>query len=141
MYAEALGTPQQASLLSQVDWQKQSSDPNLRVVVHLSTTGTDDDRTRTTRLVAGGGACYRELIITSLVVESAAMSSQSVRVMAIRKRFDGADAVSVNFSSMAMANVPIPEKTGPDFDDRMRAAVQGAFQAAIVKFMKIQNNH
>jgi len=61
--------------------------------------------------------------------------------MAIRKRFDGADAVSVNFSSMAMANVPIPEKTGPDFDDRMRAAVQGAFQAAIVKFMKIQNNH
>lgn len=141
MYADALDTPQQVRLLSQIDWRTQTGDPNLHFVVHQSPTGSDEDRKRTSRLVADAGPCYRELIITSSIVEAEALSSQSVRVVALRKKFDGAGAPPVNFATMSMAVVQIPDKAGADYDGRMRTAVQSAFLAAVNKFVIMQSFH
>ena len=141
MYAEALDTAEQARLLAQVNWPVQTGEAGLQISVHATPTGTDDDRTRTTRLIAGSAACYRELIITSTIVENAAFSSQSVRVVALRKKFDGTTALPASFSSMSMAKVDVPEKTVPEFDAKMRTAVQAAFLEAIKKFAVIQSFH
>lgn len=143
-HADALDTGHQARLLASIDWRSAFNDPNLVVVIHDAPTGSEDDRSRTSRLTAGGSSpCYRELIISSLIVESAVFSKQSVRVLALRKRFDGAGAAPVNFSSMSQAPIGFTEadKAAPDAGARMDAAVQAAFVAAVGKFAVMQSFH
>ena len=96
LHANALDTGQQVRLLSTIDWRGAFSDPALVVVVHTGPTGSDDDRSRASRLVSeGSSSCYRELIIASSIVEAEVFSSHSVRVLALRKRFDGVGSAPV----------------------------------------------
>jgi len=102
LHANALDTGQQVRLLTTIDWRGAFHDPSLVVVVHPAPTGSADDRSRTSRLVAEGSSpCYRELIIASSIVESEVFSKPSVRILALRKRFDGAGSAPANFSSMS----------------------------------------
>jgi hypothetical protein len=91
----------------------------------------------------GAPPCYRELIITSSIIESEVFSKQSVRILALRKRFDGAGAAPVNFSSMSEAAIQVSDqdKAAPDAGARMDAAVQAAFVAAVDKFAVMQSFH
>ena len=144
LHAGALDTAQQARLLGAIDWRRAFNDPSLVVVVHPAPTGSADDRARTARLVAEGAPpCYRELIITSSIVESEVFSKQSVRILALRKRFDGAGAAPVNFSSMSEAAIQVSDqdKAAPDAGARIDAAVQAAFVAAVDKFAVMQSFH
>ncbi len=144
LHASALDTGQQVRLLATVDWRGAFNDPALIVVVHPGPTGTDDDRSRTSRLVTeGSAACYRELIIVSSIVESEVFSDQSVRILALRKRFDGAGSAPVNFSSMSEATIMFTDadKAAPDSGARMDAAVQAAFVSAVSKFATMQSFH
>lgn len=144
LHASALDTGQQVRLLATVDWRGAFNDPTLVVVVHPRPTGSDDDRSRTSRLVTeGSSACYRELIIVSSIVESEVFSSRSVRILALRKRFDGAGSAPVNFSSMSEAVIPFTDadKTAADSSTRMDAAVQAAFVLAASKFANMQSFH
>jgi hypothetical protein len=143
LHAEALDTAQQARLLATIDWRGAAGDPTLTVVVHPAPTGSDNDRARTVRLVGGSGTCYREVIITSSIVEAAAFSTRSVRVLALRKRFDGAGGAPVNFSSMSEAVIQFSDadKAAKDADARMDAAAQSAFVKAVGKFAVMQSFH
>jgi hypothetical protein len=141
LYADALDTPQQVRLLSQIDWPAQTGDPGVHVTIHQVPTGSDDDRTRTSRLIADAGSCYREIIITASLVEAETFSSQSVRVVVLRKRFDGVGVSPVNFSTMSMAKIEVPEKNVPEFDEKMGDAVRNAFLAAFKKVIIIQSFH
>ena len=144
LHANALDTGQQTRLLATIDWRGAFSDPALVVVVHATPTGSDDDRFRTSRLVAEGSSpCYRELIIASSIVESEVFSKQSVRILALRKRFDGAGSAPANFSSMSEAAVQFSyaDKAAADSSTRMDAAVQAAFVSAVGKFAVMQSFH
>jgi len=144
LHANALDTGQQVRLLATVDWRGAFNDPALVVVVHPQPTESDNDRSRTKRLVTeGSSACYRELIIASSIVESEVFSKQSVRILALRKRFDGASSAPVNFSSMSEAAIPFTDadKAAPDSAARMDTAVQAAFVSAVSKFATIQSFH
>jgi hypothetical protein len=144
LHADALDTGQQARLLSTIDWRDAFGDPEMIVVVHAAPTGSADDRSRTSRLVAESSSpCYRELIIASSMVESAVFAKQSVRVLGLRKRFDGAGSAPVNFSSMSEAPVLLPdeaENARPSSAD-VDAAVQTAFVSAVKKFAVMQSFH
>jgi len=141
--ADALDTKQQVRLLTSIDWPSISRDPTLKVVVHAAPTGADDDRSRTTRLVADSAPCYRELIITSSIIEAEVFSSRSVRILALRKRFDGANALPVNFSSMAQVAIAASDEDKAASNDsaHRNAAVQAAFIAAVGKFGVMQTFH
>ena len=144
LHANALDIGQQVRLLATVDWRGAFNDPALVVVVHPRPTGSDDDRSRTSRLVAeGSSACYRELIIVSSIVESEVFSNQSVRILALRKRFDSVGSAPVNFSSMSEAAIPFTDadKAAADSAARMDAAVQTAFVSAVSKFATMQSFH
>ena len=144
LHANALDTGQQARLLTTIDWRSAFSDPALVVVVHASPTGSDDDRSRTSRLVAESSSpCYRELIIASSIVESEVFSKQSVRILALRKRFDGAGSAPANFSSMSEAAVELSDadKAAGDSSARTDAAVQAAFVLAVSRFAVMQSFH
>jgi hypothetical protein len=144
LHANALDTGRQARLLATIDWRGAFSDPSLVVVVHAAPTGSADDRSRTGRLVAEGSSpCYRELIIASSIVESEVFSKQSVRILALRKRFDGAGSAPANFSSMSESAILFTDqdKAAPDAGARMDAAVQAAFVLAVNKFAVMQSFH
>jgi hypothetical protein len=144
LHAEALDAQQQARLLATIDWRGAFNDPALVVVFHVPPTGSADDRTRTSRLVAQSSApCYRELIIVSSIIESEVFSETSVRILALRKKFDGADAAPVNFSSMSQEKIAFSDldKAAPDANARMDAAVQAAFVSAAKKFAVMQSFH
>ena len=143
LHADALDTAQQVSLLAHIDWPGAFNDPSLVVVVHPAPTGSADDRARTDRLVAQGSSpCYRELIITSSVVESEVFAARSVRILALRKRFDGA-AAPANFASMSEAAIYFTDedKAAADASARMDAAVRAAFAQAVAKFAVMQSFH
>ncbi|MBU6266671.1 MAG: hypothetical protein KGN34_03960 [Sphingomonadales bacterium] len=139
LHAEALDTAQQVRLLTTIDWRGLTGDPALAVTVHAAPTGSDDDRGRAARLVADSPACYREIIVTSSLVEAAAFSSRSIRILVLRKTFEGAGAPA-NFSSMAQAVIALPEKAADD-DPRIPAAMQDAFLVAARKFAVMQSFH
>ena len=144
LHANALDTGEQARLLATIDWRGAFNDPALTVIVHTSPTGSADDRSRPSRLVAESSSpCYRELIIVSSIVESEVFSKPSVRILALRKRFDGADAAPANFSSMSEAAVLFSDadKAAADSGARMDLAVQAAFVSAIGKFAVMQSFH
>jgi hypothetical protein len=144
LHANALDTGQQARLLSTIDWRAAFNDPALVVVVHAAPSGSADDRFRTSRLVAEGSSpCYRELIIASSIVESEVFAKQSVRILAIRKRFDGSGSAPANFSSMSEEAILFSEadKAAGDASTRMDAAVQAAFVSAVNKFAVMQSFH
>lgn len=144
LHANALDTAQQARLLGAIDWHRAFNDPSLVVVVHAAPTGSADDRSRTSRLVAEGSSpCYRELIITSSIVESEVFSKQSVRILALRKRFDGAGSAPANFSSMSESAILFSDqdKAAADASARMDAAVEAAFVVAVNKFAVMQSFH
>jgi len=137
--AGAIDTAQQVQILAALDWRDISGDPNLVVVVHPEPTGSDDDRSRTKRLVVDGHVCYRELIITSSLVEAAVFSTRSVRILALRKTFDGS-APPTNFSSMTKAVITLPEKIQPN-DPQIDIATRAAFAVAVRKFAVAQSFH
>jgi hypothetical protein len=144
LHASALDTAQQVRLLATIDWRGALQDPSLAVVVHPAPTGSADDRSRTSRLVAESSSpCYRELIIASSIVESAVFSKQSVRILALRKRFDGAGSAPANFSSMSESAILFldEDKAAADASARMDAAVQAAFVLAVDKFAVMQSFH
>ncbi|HTK34092.1 MAG TPA: hypothetical protein VL358_02240 [Caulobacteraceae bacterium] len=144
LHASALDTGQQVRLLATIDWRTAFSDPALVVVVHSAPTGAADDRARTSRLVTEGSSpCYREMIITSSIVESEVFSKQSVRILALRKRFDDAGSQPANFSSMSQAAILFSDadKTAADSSVRLDAAVQVAFVTAVGKFAVMQSFH
>ncbi|HEY2178536.1 MAG TPA: hypothetical protein VGH15_08135 [Caulobacteraceae bacterium] len=143
-HAGALDTAEQARLLSTIDWRGAFNDPSLIVVVHAAPTGSADDRSRTSRLVGKGSSpCYRELIIASSFVESEVFSKLSVRILALRKRFDGAVSAPANFSSMSESAILISDqdKAAADAGARMDRAVQAAFVLAASKFAVMQSFH
>lgn len=140
-YAEVLDTPGQVSLLGQIDWPTQVGDPGVQVSIHPAPTGGDDDRTRTSRLISDSGTCYQEIIIASSIVELNVMASRSVRIVGLRKKFSGPGTPPVNFSAMSMAKIEVPDKTGPDFDEKMRLATRNAFLIAVKKFVIMQSFH
>ena len=142
--ANALDTGQQARLLATIDWRGAFSDPALVVVVHAAPTGSADDRSRTSRLVMEGSSpCYRELIIASSIVEAEVFSKRSVRILALRKRFDGAGSAPANFSSMSEAAIQFSDvdKAAANSNARRDAAVQAAFVSAVGKFAVMQSFH
>lgn len=140
IHAEALGLPEQVRLLRTIDWAGETGQRADLVTVHDSPSPSDDDRTRTSRLVPGAG-CYREIIVTSAIIEAAAMSNQSVRIVALRKSFDASGAVPVNFSSMTSVKVEMPDKKDPAFDEKVVAAMQAGYLAAVRKFIVLQSFH
>jgi hypothetical protein len=144
LHAGALDTSEQARLLATIDWRGAFSDPALVVIVHAAPTGSADDRSRTSRLVAEGSSpCYRELIIASSIIESEVFSKQSVRILALRKRFDGPNSIPANFSSMTEAAVLLPDadKVAGDSGGLIDAAVQAAFVSAVNRFAVVQSFH
>jgi len=137
--ADAIDSEQQALILKQIDWRAIHHDPELEVVVHQAPTGSEDDRGRTSRLVSNGSACYREIVVTSSLVEAATFSTRSVRILALRKTFEG-DAAPVNFSSMAKAVITLPEQIQAG-DPLIDEATRKAFAEAIGKFAVMQSFH
>jgi hypothetical protein len=66
-----------------------------------------------------------------------------VRILALRKRFDGVDSSPANFSSMSESAVLFSEedKASADASARMDAAVRTAFVLAVNKFAVMQSFH
>jgi hypothetical protein len=144
LHANALDVGQQARLLATIDWRRAFNDPALVVVVHDAPAAGDDNRSRTSRLVAEGSSpCYRELIVANSIVESEVFAKESVRVLALRKRFDGVGSAPVNFSSMSQAAVVLTEadRAAADANARIDAALQAAFVSAVSKFAVMQSFH
>lgn len=139
MRADAIDAKQQALILKDIDWRAAMADPALDVVVHDAPSPGEDERGRTTRLVASTPACYSELIVTSSIVEVATFSTRSVRVQALRKTFKG-DATPVNFASMSKAVIDLPEQIKPG-DPLIDAATRRAFAEAMSKFAVMQSFH
>lgn len=142
-HASALDTPEQAHLLESIDWRAALHDPTLAVKVHDTPTGASDDRTRKARLIADSPPCYREVVVTSAIVESEVFSALSVRILAVRKRFDAADSTPASFSSMSVAPVGFSDadKAAPDAEARFDAAVRAAYVQAAKQFGIMQLFH
>ena len=66
-----------------------------------------------------------------------------MRVLALRKRFDGEGSNPANFSSMSEAAIVFSDadKSAADASARMDAAVQAAFVTAVNKFAVMQSFH
>jgi len=100
MHAEVLTTPTQQQLLQSLNWSELIDFPRLSVVVHETAAPDQDDRTRTEPLIGDRPGCYEELVIHSVLVERAAMSSTTVRVMVIGKRWRSLGAPPETYSVM-----------------------------------------
>jgi len=144
LHSDALDTANQVRLLNKIDWRGAFSDPALVVVVHTGPPGPADDRARTSRLVSDSASpCYREVIIASSFVESEVFSKQSVRILGLRKRFDGTASAPANFSSMSEAPILYSDddKAAADASARLDEAVRAAFVVAVNKFAVMQSFH
>ena len=112
MHSEVLTTSVQRQLLASVNWSELLARPSLTVVVHDEPPPAQDDQGRTTALMPDHPACYQELLLHSVLVESAAFSNSTVRLMIISKDWRGASAQPSTYS--AMVNAPVDLRTDPD---------------------------
>jgi len=140
MFTDAIDMLHQVTLLNTIDWRGLMGASTLQFTVHDKVTGSDDDRTRITRATPSASPCYREIIVKTSVIEAAAFSSRSLRIVAISKNFEGGNTPKT-FSTMTVEPLVLPEKSAPDFDKKMYDEVQRAFVAAMRKFMIAQSFH
>jgi hypothetical protein len=131
MHSEVLTTPTQQQLLTTVDWAKSLDDPRLAVVVHDAPPSEQDDRTRTTPLLADRPACYEELLVHSVLVERAAMSSSTVRIMVIAKKWRTQDSVPETFSVMNNERVDL----GAADSKMIETSLKSGFVASIKRVL------
>ncbi len=141
MYADELDMQHQIDAFRQIDWKTWSDIPNLVITIHENVTGSDDDRLRKTKLVPNSSACYRELIISSVLIEAATFSSRSVRLIALMKKFGSTGNDTSTFMSMTRVDVAIPDKSNTSFEKSIRNNVKEAFMATVNKFMVAQSFH
>lgn len=110
MYSEVLNTAAQSDLLQSVDWAEKRTMPGLTVVVHDAPPPPNDDLARTTALISDRPDCYDELIIRSVFVEGAALSSKTVRLMVFAKRWRGAAGPPSTYSAMSIGKIVLADK-------------------------------
>ena len=85
LHGEMLSTAVQQQLLGTINWAGVLASSKLAVVVHEHPPEPQDDQGRSAPLVASRPPCYQEFIVHSVLVERAALSSTTVRVMIIAK--------------------------------------------------------
>jgi hypothetical protein len=124
MHGEVLTTPIQQQLLTSIDWPAILTRRALSVVVHDQPPEPQDDVARTTSLIANRPDCYQELLVHSVLVEGAAFSARSVRVMIIAKSWQSANASPATYS--AMANEPV------NFDSQNSAVIETSLKNGFV---------
>lgn len=124
MHGEVLTTPIQQQLLTSIDWPAILNRRGLSVVVHDQPPEPQDDVSRTNSLIANRPDCYQELLVHSVLVEGAAFSAKSVRVMIIAKSWQSANASPATYS--AMANEPV------NFDSQNSAVIETSLKNGFV---------
>lgn len=141
MYTGEVDMAHQVAAFRQIDWNAWADAVTYVVTVHESATGADDDRLRATRLVPGDSACYREFIVSSVLIEAATFSSRSVRLVGLMKKFDASGQKPSTFTSMVKADLVLPDKSSANFEIEVRKNTREAFAAAVNKFMVAQSFH
>jgi hypothetical protein len=116
-------------LLTGLNWPDLLNRRGLSVIVHEQPPEAQDDLSRTMPLVADRPACYLELLVHSVLVERAAFSSTSVRVMVIGKTWAAPDSPPKTYSAMANASVDL---SSPDAGV-IEGALKNGFVASIRK--------
>jgi hypothetical protein len=133
MHAEVLSTAVQEQLLSTMNWAELLSRPGLSVIVHEQPPFPQDDVARAAPLTADRPGCHQELLIHSVFVEKAALSSTSVRVIAIAKTWHVSETRPSTFS--AMANEKVDVSGQPD------AMIKEGFLASVRKLLNATYFH
>lgn len=131
MHGAALDTAAQRRLLGSIDWAKLLDTPASAVVLHDSPPEPQDQLARAVPLMAGAPACYDELIIHSVFVEGAALSSKSVRLLLIAKRWRAQQEAPLTYSTMTVAKADFNAADDAAIDASLRAG----FVAAINQFL------
>lgn len=129
LHAEVLTTAVQRQLLTNMDWPKLLTRPGVSVVVHDQPPSAQDDQARSVPLIADRPSCYQELLLHSVFVEKAALSTSSVRVMIIAKTWHGAEAAPSTFSAMAEEKVNLTGDPGPSIKQGFSASVRKLLRA------------
>lgn len=131
MHAEILSTAAQQQLLTSIDWAKLLAAPGLSVVVHEQAPEAQDDRSRTARLIGDAPTCYDEVIIHSVLVERAALSANTVRVMIIAKKWRGPGSAPLTHTIMATERVDLDGQT----NEIVEASIKSGFVTSIEKIL------
>jgi hypothetical protein len=131
MHSDVLTVSAQQQLLTTIDWAQSLSAPGISVVVHDGPPPEQDDRSRTKPLIAERPACYEELLVHSVLVERAAMSSSTVRVMVIGKKWRGSDAAPETFSVMMKE----PVNLGAGDNKLIEASLKDGFVASVKRVL------
>jgi hypothetical protein len=129
LHGDVLSTGVQQQLLTGLNWPDLLNRRGLSVIVHEQPPEAQDDLSRTMPLVADRPACYLELLVHSVLVERAAFSSTSVRVMVIGKTWAAPDSPPKTYSAMANASVDL---SSPDAGV-IEGALKNGFVASIRK--------
>jgi hypothetical protein len=132
MHAELLSTAIQEQLLKAIDWPQLLATPGLSVTVHEQPPEPEDDQSRTSPLITDRPACYEELIVHSVLVERAALSASTVRVMVIAKKWRGQDAQPRTYTIMTDQRVDIANAD----KGAVETSLKSGFVASIEKVLK-----
>lgn len=129
MRASVLATGVQRDLLNRVDWSGQLAVPGLAVVVHEQPPEAQDDLARATPLVADRPACYAEVLIHSVLVESEVFSANTVRVMLVFKLWKASAVRPWTYTTMDTEKVRL-DRDAPDLAE---TSLKDGFAAAVSK--------
>lgn len=131
MHGAALDTAAQRRLLGGIDWARMQDGAARAIVLHDAPPQPQDELGRTKPLIADAPACYDELIVHSVFVEGAALSSKSVRLLIIAKRWRPEQANALTFSAMTVAKADYNVADNAAIDASLRAG----FVTAIGQFL------
>lgn len=132
MHATYLSTAVQSQILSGIDWADLRSMPGLKTVIHAEPPPPQDDLARATPLTEGPANCYDELLVHSVLVEGAAFSSKSVRLMIIAKRWRAPESRPATYGAMSLENVDL--RLGSS--DVIEATLKSGFVSALKKYLR-----
>jgi hypothetical protein len=131
MHAELLSTAVQQQLLKTIDWPQLLASPGLSVTVHERPPEPDDDQTRTSPLITGRPACYEEILVHSVLVERAALSANTVRVMVIAKRWRGQNAQPRTYTIMTDQRVDIANEDKGAVETSLKSGFVGSIEKVL----------
>jgi hypothetical protein len=137
LHGRVLSTAVQQQLLRDIDWKTWAELPAASVVVHDQPPEAADDLGRTTPLITDRPDCYTELIVHSVFVERAALSTTTVRVMAITKRWQGNLTTPKTYSLMTHERAEF----GAGDEQSIERSLKGAFTASIQQLLRSSYFH
>ena len=132
MHADVLSTSVQSQLLASIDWANLRPTPHLKVVVHDAPPPPQDDLARVVPLMGDATECYDELLVHSVLIEGAAFSAKSVRVMMIAKRWRAPERRPATYGAMSVQNLDLGQVT----PEGVEATLKAEFLAAVRKYLR-----